>query len=218
MIIKLPRTLKKAIKKGLILSIIQFGSSLRTSKYQDVDLAVVVKKGFLENFLEIVYGEKFQGFDISLIKEEEIQGPEKFRFGGHGAHFLLSLIQGKTLYGKNPFLKFKNLKFQKQIRKSILSRLFDYIEDIRRAVFLGKINRNIRRRWPKFLRLSLYLLENNLKYPEVLSLNKNEVKKYLQKYNIDINITSKSLKNPKKLLISYETIWEKVLKREKLIT
>lgn len=216
--IKFPTALKRVMKKGFVLSIIQFGSSLRNSKYQDIDLAVVIKKGSLKNFLEIIYGEKFQGFDISLIKEEEIQGPEKFRFGGHGAHFLLSLIRGKTLYGKNPFLKFKDLEFWKRIRKSILSRLFDYIEDVRRAIFLGKINKNIRRRWPKFLRLSLYLLENNLKYSEVLSLNKKEVKRYLKKHNIDIDITSKGLKNPKKLLISYETVWEKVLKKEKLIT
>ena len=212
--INLPRGIKKAVKKGVVLSVIHFGSSLRKSQFQDIDLAVIIKRDSYEKFLETIYEEKFNGFDISLIKEEEIQGPEKFRFGGHGAHFLYSLIQGKTLYGKNPFLKFRNLKFENQIKKSIISRLYDYIEDVRRAVFRGKINKNIRRRWPKFLRLSLYLLDNNLRYPEVLSLDKNEVKKYLRKHNIGIDMVSKNLKNPKNLLISYETVWERVLKKE----
>ncbi len=105
--INFPKGLKKPQRK-LILSIIQFGSSLRKSKYQDVDLAIVLKKNPYKNFLEIVYGEKFQGFDIFLIKEE-VQGPAKFRFGGHGAHFVFSLIRGKALYDNdnNPFLKFK---------------------------------------------------------------------------------------------------------------
>lgn len=215
--VKIPKAIQKATKKGLVLSIIQFGSSLRKSKYQDIDLAVVLKRSCYKNFLEIVYGEKFQGFDISLIKEEEIQGPEKFRFGGHGAHFLVSLIQGKTLYGENLFLKFKDLKFERRIKKSVLSRLFDYIEDVRRAVFRDKINKNIKRRWLKFLRLSLYLLNNDLKYPEVLDLKKNEMRKYLKKHNIDIDKTWKNLKNQKNLLISYEIVWKKVLKKEKLI-
>ncbi len=212
--IDLPQGIKKAIKKGFIISVIHFGSSLRRHQFQDIDLAVIIKRNSYKKFLETVYGEKFNGFDISLIKEEEIQGPEKFRFGGHGAHFLYSLIKGKTLYGKNPFLKFRNLKFEKQIKRSIISRLYDYIEDVRRAVFRGKINKNIRRRWAKFLRLSLYLLDNNLTYPEVLSLDKNKVNKCLRKHNIDIDTTSKNLKNPQKLLISYETVWERVLKKE----
>jgi len=136
--VKFPKMLKKAIEKGFLISIIQFGSSLRKPEYQDIDLAIVLKRNFYKKFLEIIYGEKFKGFDISLIKEEEVQGPNKFRFGGHGAHFLYSLIKGKTLYGKNPFLKFRNLKFEEQIKKSIFSRLYNYIEDVRRAVFRVK--------------------------------------------------------------------------------
>lgn len=213
--IKFPKILKKAIRKGYIISIIQFGSSLWNPKRQDIDLAIVLKRGCYKNFLKIVYGEKLQDFDISLIKEKEVQGPEKFRFGGHGAHFLFSLIQGKTLYGRNPFRRFK--VSESQVKRSITWRLFDYIEEVRRALFRGKINKNIERRWPKFLRLSLYLLNSKLKYPDVLNLNKDETKKYLRKYHIDIDITSKNLKNPKNLLIAYETIWRKVLRKRRLI-
>ncbi|KKQ67061.1 MAG: hypothetical protein A2W71_00115 [Candidatus Nealsonbacteria bacterium RIFCSPLOWO2_02_39_8] len=212
---KLPKAIKKALKEGYVMSIIQFGSSLRKSIYQDIDLAIVLKNGCYDDFLEIVYGEKFQGFDISLIKEGEIHGPEKFRFGGHGAHFLSSMINGKILYGKNPFRVFK--VSESQIRKSIISRLFDYIEDVRRAVFKDRINQNIKRRWPKFLRLSLYLLEANLKYPDILDWDNNQIGKYLKKYNIDLDATSKNLRNPKRLLILYETVWEKILKNEETI-
>lgn len=215
MVIKLPEGIKKAIKKRYILSTIQFGSSLRKSEYQDIDLAIVIKKGCYKNFLEIVYGENFKGFDISLIKEEEVRGPEKFRFGKHGAHFLFSLIHGKVLYGKNLFQRFKVL--DSQIKKSVLVSLFDYIEDVRRAIFRDKIDKNIKRRWPKFLRLCLYLLGTNLKYPDMLGLKKNELRNYLRKYNIDLDITPKNLKDPKNLLIAHEAVWMKVLKKKKLI-
>lgn len=217
MTFEFPNALKRAIKKGLILSVIQFGSSLRRSKYRDIDLAIVIKKNHYEDFLEVAYGEKFKGFDISLIREEEIKGPNKFRFGGHGAHFLYSLTKGRVLYGKNPFLKFKNLKFEDKIRESILSRLYDYIEDVRRAIFRGKINREIKRRWPKFLRLSLYFLDNDLGYIESLTLDEVELKMYLKKYNLNIDISIKNFENQKKILIFYEIIWGKILKKEKLI-
>ncbi len=215
--VKIPKPLRRAIRSGLVLSIIQFGSSLRRSKYQDIDLAVIIKREAYKEFLNIVYGENFQEFDISLIKEEEIENPDKFRFGGHGAHFLFSLTRGKILYGEKNFLeKFKVNNFDKKIKHSIFLRLFDYVEDVRRAVFLNISNDNIKRRWPKFLRLSLYLLEknNNLKYPDLLDIKEEEIKKHLKRHNI--NIYHKNLQDHKNLLISYEEIWEKVLKKQNL--
>lgn len=174
--IKLPPALNVAIKKGYVLSIIQFGSSLRNPEYQDIDLGVVIKKACYRNFLDTIYGEDFQSFDISLIKEGEIQGPKKFRFGKHGAHFLFSLISGKILYGKNIFKKFKVSTVQ--IKKSVFLSLFIYMEDIRRAIFSGRINKNIKRRWPKFLRLCLYLLNSKLKYPNVLGMTDDYYPQY----------------------------------------
>jgi len=59
-------------------------------------------------------------------------------------------------------------------------------------------------------------LDDNLKYPDVLNLDKNEVKQYLIKHNININVSSKNFKNPKNLLTSYEIVWERVSKKEAL--
>jgi len=207
---KIPLPLKKAIEKGYVLSVIQFGSSLKGSEYQDIDLAIVVKKGCYKDFLNSVYGKNFKGFDISLIKEEEVQGPGKFRFGKHGEHFLFSLINGKTIYGKNPFKKFK--VSISHIKKSVFLSLCVYLEDTRRAVFLGKINKSIKRRWPKFLKLSLYLLNDELKYPDVLRLDNSKIKEKLKKYQLPLSLSSKNFKRQKDWIIAYETIWEKVLK------
>lgn len=207
--IEIPKPLKKAIKNGYVISMIQFGSSLRKLNYKDIDLAVIVKKGFYKKFLEMVYGNKFSKFDISLIKEEEVQNSKKFRFGKHGAHFLFSLIEWKIIYGKNPFKKFTVSK--SQIEKSILLSLFYYMEDARRVIFKSKLNKNIKKRWPKFVKLCLYLLDDNLEYPKVLDLDNDTIKKY---YKININLDSKKAKE---LLTSYEIIWQKVLAKRRLI-
>jgi len=204
-----------AIKNEWIISIIQFGSSLRKSNPNDIDLAIIIRNNCYEKFLESVYGEKFKGFDISLIKEEEVQGPKKFRFGSHGAHFLQSLINGKVLYGTNPFRKFKVA--DSQVRYSTLSRLYDYMEDVRRAVFEGEIKEPIKRHWPKFLRLSLYLLDYSLEYPWVLELDEKEVQIYLKKHRIDINPRDINI-HSKDLLVAYEAIWSKVLQEYRLIS
>jgi len=211
--IRLLNSLRTAIRDGYIISIIQFGSSLRRINHYDIDLAIVVRSDCYEKFVRKIYGEKFDGFDISLIREEEVQGPKKFRFGGHGAHFLQALIEGKTLYGINPFRKFK-IK-DSQIKNSVILRLYDYIEDVRRAVFEGKIKKSIKRRWPKFLRLSLYLIDSGLKYSGALDLSEQEMKIYLKKHRIDIDTQPK---RPKNLLITYETIWSRVLKKYKLVS
>ncbi|MCD6500725.1 hypothetical protein J7K42_01760 [bacterium] len=211
--IKLPKSLQTSIRDGYIISIIQFGSSLRRVNYHDIDLAIVVKSGCYEKFVRKIYGKNFNGFDISLIKEEEVQGAKKFRFGSHGAHFLYSLINGKVLYGINPFRKYRVTK--RQIKDSIIPPLYNYIEDVRRAIFEGKIKKSIKQRWPKFLRLSLYLIDPDLKYFEALNLREHKLKIYLNKYQIKVNIQPK---RPENLLIAYETIWEEVLKKYKLLS
>ncbi len=203
----IPQSIIESFNKGYIISVIQFGSSIRRNNCHDIDLAVVVKRGNYKKFLDKMYGRNFHDFDISLIKEEEIQGPGKFKFGGHGCHFLYSLIKGKTLYGANPFDKFK--VNNSQIKKSALDRMYDYIEDVRRAVFVGKVKKSIKKRWPKFIRLSLYLLDSSLKYPDVLDLNNKEVKYYLEKNKINCM--------PDNLLNAYEDIWDRVLRKYKLI-
>jgi len=170
MIIKTPKILNDLINLDYIISIIQFGSSVRKNTYKDIDIAVIIKQSCYEKFIKQIYGKKFIGFDISIIKEKEIRKPKKFRFGNHGAHFAYSLKKGKTLYGINPFSKL--LINKKQIQNSIITRLYDYMYDVRKTIFKSAIQKSIKERWPKFLRLSLYLLDSNLKYPEVLDITK----------------------------------------------
>lgn len=202
---KLLEPFTKVIQKGLISSIIQFGSSLRTETYDDIDLAVVVRRGRYANFLRETYGKTFPGLDISIIREEEVVGPRKFRFGGHGAHFLYSLIHGKILYGENPFRQFRVNK--SQIESSILLRLYNYMEDVRRSVVRRKIKSSIKKRWPKFIRLTLYLLDSNLKYPEVLELPDSKIPPLLRKHKIILN--------KKGILLNYELLWQRVLNKFK---
>lgn len=204
----IPKALGVSIQKGYIVSIVQFVSSLYKKDFRDIDLAVIIKHGCYEKFLKEIFGSNFNSFDISLIKEEEVLGPRKFRFGGHGAHFLSALIAGKVLYGTNLFKKF--FVSSSLIKKSVLLRLYDYIEDVRRAAFQDRIHENIKRRWPKFLRLSLYLLDTNLQYPYVLGLSEKELAFYLRKHKIEFG--------GKNLLIRYEKVWEKVLTKYHLIS
>lgn len=204
----IPRALRSSIQKGYVISIIQFGSSLYRKDFRDIDLAVIIRYGCYEKFLKEVFGAHFKRFDISLIKEEEISGSGKFRFGGHGAHFLSSLANGRALYGNNPFKYF--LVSPSQIRKSVLLRLYDYIEDVRRAVFKGNVQSSIKRRWPKFLKLSLYLLDADLQYFRALNLNEKELAFYLKKYRIGLR--------GKNLLVKHEKVWELVLKKYHIIS
>ena len=122
---KIPLPLKKLIKEGAILSIIQFGSSTRKKKFNDIDLGIIIKKGYYEHLLNSVFDKSFPKYDISFIKEEEIKNLRKFKFGNQGMHFAQSLKNGNVLYGKNPF---ENINISKaEIDNSIITRLYDYI-------------------------------------------------------------------------------------------
>lgn len=207
MTLKISKIINNLIETGCVISIIQFGSSIRKNKYKDIDLAVIVKQNYYSEFIKKIYGKSFTGFDISAIREEEIKKHNKFKFGNHGAHFAYSLKNGKVLYGDNLFSKF--LINDKQIRNSILTRLYDYMYDVRKSVFKNEIQKSIKERWPKFLRLSLYLLDSNLKYPEILDLTENELSPYLKEHKLSL---------PKNnLILAHEIIWEKVLIKNKII-
>lgn len=122
MILRIPKILNDLISSDYIISVIQFGSSIRKNNYKDIDIAVIVKQNCYKKFIKQIYGKKFIGLDISVIKEEEIKKPNKFKFGNHGAHFSYSLKNGKVLYGDNLFIKF--LINEKQIKNSIITRLY----------------------------------------------------------------------------------------------
>lgn len=122
MTLKISKIINNLIETGCVISIIQFGSSIRKNKYKDIDLAVIVKQNYYSEFIKKIYGKSFTGFDISAIKEEEIKKPNKFKFGNHGARFAYSLKNGKVLYGENFFSKF--LINEKQIKNSVFTRLY----------------------------------------------------------------------------------------------
>jgi hypothetical protein len=198
----IPRSLKRPLKRGYILSIVQFGSSLRSSRPRDIDLAVVVKKGCYGAFLKSV-GRTEKNLDIALIKEEETNDLQNFRWGNHGAHMVRSMGLGKALYGKNIFQHVPVSR--RQLVDSIRSRLYGYIEEVRRAAFTTRVDPEIRRRWPKFLRLALFLIDADLSYPAVLGLTDAEVRTILKKHRIPLNTRD--------IRIGHETLWEQVLKK-----
>lgn len=203
---RVPRVIENCVKNGYIIGIIQFGSSTRRTSYKDIDLAIIVRKGHYFQLFHEIAGKKIKGFDISLIKEEEIRSPQTFRFGGHGLHFAESMKQGIVLFGINPFIRVK-IK-ESLIQKSVIERLYDYIYDVRKAVFKAQISKDILRRWPKFLRLSLYLLSGKLRYPEVVDINQKKINYYLKQLKITL---------PKNILLAYEVLWEKILNKYKLL-
>lgn len=199
---KLPISLRNGINKEYIIGIIKFGSSVGGKKYNDIDLAVIIKKNCYFKFLKLINPEDFKNFDISLIREEEIKNLNKFRFGSHGQHLIPVFQKGDLLFGKNPFLNF--VVDDELIRHSILMRLYDYVYDVRKSFFKKEIMENIERRWHKFVRLSLYLISEELNFLDVLKISESEVGLLLRKYNITIDNEN--------ILIAYEKVWEKVPK------
>ena len=129
-IFNLPDSLKSAIARNLIVGVIQFGSSLYNKNSDDIDLAVILKRNSYNKFLGHVNPDDFIGFDISLIKEEEIGDFKKFRFGSHGPHLGIPIKSGKVIFGCNPFIDFniKDLILRESI--SIPIRIIKCLENI----------------------------------------------------------------------------------------
>lgn len=181
-------------------SVIQFGSSLYADDYADIDIAVIVLDDEFESFVRQVQPGRWDGFDVSLMREQEVFPLERFQFGGHGAHFARSLQMGRALIGDNPFLGVR--LSAADIRSSVLARLHDYMYDVRKAVFQSTLERSIRERWPKFVRLCLYLIDESLRYPEVLRMPDGDVGLRLSGMGVSAD--------PEDLLAAYENVWLRV--------
>ena len=153
--------------KGYLIGVIQFGSSIRSEKFNDIDIALIVKENKFENLIQneskrlLILGDNY---DISLILESEIE--ENFYFGNHGVHLAESLKEGTVLLGSNPFSSY-NFN-QDSIRKSVFSRLKDYIYMLRKSYFDKTISFDKDIRSEKFFKLALFLLDKNTNYPTVL--------------------------------------------------
>jgi len=189
-----------------ILSIVQFGSSLYSENPGDIDLCVVTKKGcFFDLLAEKSFTQVSSNIDISLLKEEELKGTDFFRFGSHGVHLLVSLREGKAIYGENIFLEL-SAPSERAVKESILDRLYDYLYEVRKLETLkDKDISATLKRWPKFNRLALFLLDTTgeLTFPAVLSISESEIEKRFSKYGLQYQ--------DEFTVVGFEHIWETIL-------
>lgn len=202
---ELPKSLREASKKGMLIGVIQFGSSLYAEKEAgDIDLVVVVKYAFLKKFLGLIENDEYFGFDISLVLERELGDLNRFRFGSHGIHLLKVFSQGKLLLGTNPFLGAPEFP-KKEIRESILERLYDYLYLLRKSYFDQLAYRQVQKRWQKFVRLALFLLDDTLEFPKVLQMSVSEVRS--RYFCLDIDVYNGKIQE------NFEIIWQKIIEK-----
>ncbi len=203
--VRFPLVIKKAFHDGLIEGMIQFGSSLANKRAKDVDVAIIIKSGCFSEFTKRIKSTRFKGIDFSLIREEELFPWSRFRFGSHGIHLIIPLKQGKIIFGKNPFLKAPSGNLR-AVKRSIFYRLSDYMYEVRKSYFRGDLRTIIKSRYKKFIRLALFLLFDDLIYPDVMKLRESVLKRYIKKKQLalDLNDVEKT----------YELLWEKLVKRK----
>lgn len=201
-----PNTFLSSRTLESILTIVQFGSSLYLESPGDVDLCIVTKKG---SFFNLLAGKLFtqmpSNIDVSLLREEELGSSDSFRFGSHGVHLLVSLREGRAIYGKNIFLTLP-VPSEVKVKVSIMDRLYDYLYEVRKLETTKDQNDSITfKRWPKFQRLALFLLDTKgeMAFPAVLSISNSAVEKHLRKYGLQY----KNEFTP----VSFEHIWEMIL-------
>ena len=202
--IKIPNYLIDAYNNELILGIIQFGSSIYNKTSKDIDVAVVVKEGKFSAFVDFIKNKKINKlWDISLIKEEEICY-DNFFFGNHGIYLIEAFKYGNTLLGINPFINLpKHSEFD--IKNSVYERLKEYLYILRKRYFKnGNNNEQFSRRYFKFLKLSAYLLDDKIKYPEVMRMSLDVIYEILEK---------KGLKLTENRSENMEIIWENLRKQ-----
>lgn len=169
-----------------ISSVLRFGSSLYKDVPGDIDLCIVTKK---DHFFLLIGKDPFKDkgveIDITLVREEEISASKDFKFGSHGVHLIPAFKKAEILYGDNPFLKIPDPSVL-EIKDSILDRLFDYHYEVRKLITSALTSRNIEifeKRWGKFLRLALWLLDTkeSCGFPAILQLSDELVyEKYTQ--------------------------------------
>lgn len=201
-----PRTLLSEEALGKILSIVQFGSSIHVSSPGDIDLCVVTKNGSFFDFLAM---EPFvhipKNIDISLMREEELKNTESFRFGGHGVHLLCSLQDGVALYGENIFLKMP-VPTTALVKASILDRLYDYLYEVRKLETSRKeFEQSLHKRWPKFQRLALFLLDSKseMTFPAALRAPDSMVEERFKEFGLQYQHEFTT--------VGFEHIWETIL-------
>jgi len=156
--INVPTILEQAYRDGLLYGVILFGSSIYKSDPKDIDLAIITSTGNFDNFIELLStGNSLSAYDISLIKQEEIDSDKGFYFGGHGQYLVESLRQGIILLGENPFINFPKTKVF-DIKKSIVDRMREYIYVLRKSYFDKQAERKFISRYDKIVALSAFFV------------------------------------------------------------
>lgn len=174
--IEIPNILVQAYGQHLISSVIIFGSSLYSSEPKDMDIAIVSKYGCFDDLITlIVEDNSLSKYDISLIKEEEIDYNKKFYFGGHGQYLVESLRRGLVLLGDNVFKDYPAVS-ERDLKFSIFERMKEYIYVLRKSYFDKSYENKLYSRYNKILKLSVFLLTNEYSYPDLLSLNIDIIK------------------------------------------
>lgn len=166
---QVPEAIEAAFDRGLLVGVVQFGSSLYAAEPNDIDLAVVTRAGAFDEALAALRSERLSPrFDISLIQEEEVAA-EPFRFGSHGPHLVLSLKEGRALLGTNPFAALRDPS-PDEVLASVRDRLGDYIYAVRKSYFSPNASdtEGIRRRYGKIIRLATLFLCRGRSFPAVL--------------------------------------------------
>lgn len=203
--LKLPDILYLAYTQNLIKCVILFGSYINNPNPKDIDLAIVTTHNNFYNFINMIqYNKQLRKYDISLIKEEEINHHKNFYFGGHGIYLVESLRNGITLIGNNQFIDYPKI-YPNEIRKSIFERMKEYIYVLRKSYFNKTAEKKFYSRYEKMLKLSVFLLTNNYTFPEVLNITKKDIKISLQKNGFILERGNKKE--------NIENIWIKINKQ-----
>lgn len=181
-----PNIFEDLYKKGIISSIVQFGSSVYHKEYGDIDLLIIVKRERLLDF-SLSMKDVFlpDQYDISLVVEDEIDPTKKFFFGSHGCYLVESFRSGITLKGENPFSHFP-IQSQEDIAQAIYLRMHEYVYTLRKSYFDEIWNKKFYSRYNKIIKLSAYLLcTPQYLFPQILErdtqglLNRLEDKGYV---------------------------------------
>ena len=197
----IPRTLLRAHKQGIVLSVILFGSSLYSPDPKDVDLAIVIARGRFEDFLKsITDNHMLEKYDISLIKKEEIDRRKKFYFGSHGQYLVESFRKGIVLVGENPFKNYPPTKIR-DIKLSVFVRMREYAYILRKGYFDKNAENKFYSRYNKILKLSALLLTDDYVFPEVLNTDIEDIQNSLIK--IGCALTEDKKRN-------VENLWTKI--------
>lgn len=194
----LPTKIKEACISNIVTGVIQFGSSTIKNDAKDIDLAIIIKKWEFDNFVKQYTNIDNKLYDISLIKEEEIN--QNFSFWNHWVHLIPAFKKWKVLFWENKFLNL-NDPDRKELLISIKTRLADYLYQLRKQYFETNQKSLPSWRYSKFLRFSTLFFDDSIWYSDVLNMTNEDAEDILKNYWI---ILTNDLNS------NIEILWEQI--------